>query len=320
MLDLKPLNRILFLDIETTSQKENFSDLSEHQQEIFLKRFKKDVEARLTIALSAKVVRHEVPVDEATAVAPTKTTAKKKKEVIIPVLSIEEIIENTKKEILAQLYNEKAPIFPEFGRILCISVGALWQNKDENFFNLKISTFSNEDEKVLLEEFINHEKLGPIFNALAGKYDKNQDTWALCAFNGKVFDFPYIAKRLIINGFQLPAMFDYAHLKPWEQLHIIDPKEAWSFSVFDAAVSLDCLADIFNIPSSKDDIDGSEVKDVFWKEKNLSRIVTYCEKDIKALAEVYLRMKSMKEEIRVFSPVIMAVTDQSVEKTEETPA
>lgn len=319
MLDLKPLNRILFIDIETTSQKENFSDLTEHQQEIFLKRFKKDVEARLIIKLSAtnaeKNSTTEVMVVPETT---TKKTAKKK--VVFATPSQEQIIDNAKKEICTDLYSEKAPIFPEFGRILCISVGALWQNKDENFYNLKINTFSNEDEKILLEEFINHEKLGPIFSKLAGKYDKSQDTWALCAFNGKVFDFPYIAKRLIINGFQLPAMFDYAHLKTWEQLHIIDPKEAWRFSVFDAAVSLDCLADIFNIPSSKDDIDGSEVKDVFWKEKNLPRIVTYCEKDVKVLAEIYLRMKSMKEEIHVFAPVITAVTNQSVEKIEETPA
>jgi len=303
MLDLKPLNRILFIDIETTSQKENFSDLTEHQQEIFLKRFKKDFQPafnlKYTEFLNQKSLNNSevLSSEETIEDGKKKKTTKKKK---VEELSIEDIIKGIKLEVATELYNIKAPIFPEFGRILCISVGVLWKNQDEKFYNIKINTFSNEDEKTLLTDFVKHEKLGPIFDKLPGKYDKNQDTWALCAFNGKIFDFPYIAKRLIINSLQLPAMFDYAHLKPWEQLHILDPKETWTFGVWDAAVSLDCLSDVFDVPTPKDGISGADVKDVFYKKKNLKEIAEYCEKDVVALARIYLKMKSMQDEIKVY--------------------
>lgn len=304
MLDSKPLHRILFLDIETTSQKENFSDLTEQQQKIFRKRFKKEFEPILELKhsefMGQKSLKDAIVETVSIDAGKKKKTAKAK----VEELSVEEIMQSLIIETGNELYNVKAPIFPEFGRILCISVGVLWKNDADNFFNIKVLTFSNEDEKTLLNEFINHEKLGPIMNKLAGKYDKSgDDFWALCAHNGRVFDFPFIAKRLIIHGFTLPAMFDYAHLKPWEQNHIIDTKEVWSFGVWDASVSLDSLSDIFGTESSKDDIDGSEVKDTFWVEKDLPRIATYCEKDVVALATNYLRMKSMKEEIKVFGQV-----------------
>jgi len=314
MLDLKPLNRILFLDIETTSQKANFCDLTEHQQGLFQKRFKKEFEAALNLRytefLSSKSsLKEEVAVAEPES-GKKKTVKKKKAEE----LTTEDVFKGFKLEVGTELYNTKAPIFPEFGRILCISIGVMWKDEGKDFYSIKIITFSNEDEKVLLNDLINHEKLGPILNKLAGKYEKNPaDFWALCAHNGRVFDFPFIAKRMIINGFQLPAMFDYAHLKPWEQNPIIDTKETWSFGVWDAAVSLDSLSDIFGTASSKDDIDGSQVKDIFWVEKDLPRIAKYCEKDVVALATNYLRIKSMTEEVKVFVPPVQLPPPESIE-------
>jgi hypothetical protein len=296
MLDQKPLNRILFLDIETTSQKENFSELTERQQEIFFKRFKKDFEPRINTKylefLNNKSLKKEVLATEEVTEGGKKKKSTKK--VSIQDLTPEEIMKGIKLEVGNELYNIKAPIFPEFGRILCISAGVIWKNEAEDFYNIKIITFSNEDEKILLSDFINHEKLGAILDK------KAKESWAFCAHNGKIFDFPFIAKRLIINGFKLPYALDYAHMKPWEQTHIIDTKETWSFGIWDASVSLDSLSDIFGTASSKDDIDGSQVKDIFWKEKDLPRIAIYCEKDVVALATNYLRMKSMSEEVRVF--------------------
>jgi len=295
MLDQKKLNRILFMDIETTSQKPNFCDLSDHQKEIFKKRFKKEfsseVEKKSIELLSKKKESDNVSED-------TMKTTKKKP---FKNISKEKILKSIEEAVGTELYNIKAPIFPEFGRIICISVGAMWKNDADDFYNIKINTFANEDEKVLLEEFKNHPKLGLILNNIAGKYDKNQDNfWAMCAHNGRIFDFPYITKRMIINGLKPPSMFDYAHLKPWEQTHIIDTKEAWSFGIWDAVVSLESLSEIFGVTSSKSDIDGSEVKDIFWVEKDLDRIAKYCEKDVIALATNYLRMKSMSEEVVVF--------------------
>ena len=303
MLDQKPLNRILFLDIETTSQKESFSELTEHQKEIFRKRFKKDFES--TLELRYKELLSQKPLKDAEVLAEAektegfkkkKTTKKKTDD-----LSLEQIYEGLILEVGTELYNIKAPICPELGMIICISVGVIWRNDGDNFYNIKIISFADEDEKKLLSDFVNHEKLGPIFNSVAGKYEKNLDNfYAICSHNGDVFDFPYIAKRLIINGFCLPKMFDYAHLKPWELSHLIDTKKIWSFNVWDASVSLDGLTDVFGVSSSKDDIDGSEVKNIFWKEKDLQRISNYCSKDVLALAQVYLKMKSMPEEVRLF--------------------
>ncbi|MFA5067463.1 MAG: ribonuclease H-like domain-containing protein, partial [Candidatus Izemoplasmatales bacterium] len=178
---------------------------------------------------------------------------------------------------------------------------AMWKNNSDDFFNIKIVSFYNEDESAILNDFVTHQKLGPILDSLAGRYDKSGDFWALCAHNGRVFDFPFIAKRLIVNGYRLPKMLDYAHLKPWEQNHIIDTKEVWSFGVWDSMVSLDTLSDLFGTKSSKDEMSGADVKDVFWKEKDLDKIAKYCEKDVCALAINYLRMKSMKEKVVVFS-------------------
>ncbi len=282
MLDLKPLNRILFLDIETTSQKKDFSELTENQKTIFLKKFKKEYNSNVDLKFQVFLAKKS-----GTSAATKKTIESQEKKI--------------KLEVATELYNNKAPIFPEFGRVLCISIGVLWKKNEDDFYNIKVTSFADEDEKVLLDNFINHPKLGVILNKLAGKYEKKlDDFWGMCAHNGRVFDFPFIAKRMIINGFQPPAMFDYAHLKPWEQNHIIDTKEAWGYGVWDAAVSLDCLSDIFNTPSSKDDIDGSQVKDIFWVEKDLDRIVKYCEKDVLALAINYLRMKSMQDEVRLY--------------------
>lgn len=322
MLDLKPLNRILFLDIETTSQKANFSELTTHQQELFIKRFKKDFESAVELKykeyLLQKASKKEEVIQPENETSTKKKTTKKK----VEESSDDKVLADIKLEVASELYNVKAPIFPEFGRILCISIGVMWKNKeDDDFYYIKIITFSNEDEKTLLIDFMNHPKLGPILNKVAGKFDKNQsDFWALCAHNGRVFDFPFIAKRMIVHGFKLPAMFDYAHLKPWEQNHIIDTKESWSFGIWDAAVSLDLLSDIFNVASSKDDIDGSQVKDIFWVENDLPRISIYCEKDVVALATNYLRMKSMTEEVVVFQPAPVnqeEPKEESAEKQDE---
>ena len=324
MLDLKPLNRILFLDIETTSQKESYAELTDHQKELFRKRFKKEFESAFDLKykefLSQKSISKQslsIENEEVTEAGKRKKTTKKKK---IEDLSLEEILEGIKLEVGMELYNTKAPIFPEFGKILCISVGDMWKNKeDDDFYLIKIHTFSNEDEGVLLNDFINHPKLGPILDKVAGKFDKVQDGfWALCAHNGRVFDFPFIAKRMIVHGLKLPAMFDYAHLKPWEQNHIIDTKETWSFGIWDAAVSLDLLSDMFNTASSKDDIDGSQVKDIFWIEKDLPRIAKYCEKDVVALATNYLRIKSMTEEVRVYQQAASSKTETSESSSEKT--
>jgi DNA polymerase elongation subunit (family B) len=119
-------------------------------------------------------------------------------------------------------------------------------------------------------------------------------TIIICAgHNGKEFDFPYIARRSLINGLKLPVLLDIAGKKPWEIKHL-DTMELWKFGDYKHYTSIALLTEIFNIPTPKDDIDGSDVGRVYWEEKNLSRIVEYCQKDVLAVAQLYLRYKGEK--------------------------
>ncbi|HOP13009.1 3'-5' exonuclease [Lentimicrobium sp.] len=177
-------------------------------------------------------------------------------------------------ETAENLY-ERAGIYAEFGRIICISVGFIRNGK------LRIKSFSGDDEAVLLNEF-------------AGLLNQsfNKPDMLLCAHNGKEFDFPYIARRMLINGIGLPALLDIAGKKPWEVQHL-DTMELWKFGDYKSYTSLALLTSVFNIPTPKDDIDGSQVATVYWKEKNLTRIVEYCQKDVVAVVQLLLRYKGM---------------------------
>ena len=161
----------------------------------------------------------------------------------------------------------------EFGKIICISVGMIEKNN-----TLKIKSFYGDDEKELLENF------GKIFNS----YRLSQVI--LCAHNGKEFDFPWIARRMLINGFEPPIPFQMFGKKPWEIPHL-DTMELWKFGDWKSFISLELMAYIFGVPTPKDDIDGSMVAEVYYKEKDLQRIVKYCEKDVLTLANVFRKMR-----------------------------
>ena len=179
-----------------------------------------------------------------------------------------------KEEISAEdFYKDRGGIMAEFGKIICISVGILEKNN-----KLKIKSFFGDDEKVLLQEF------GEIFNR-----PKLHDV-ILCAHNGKEFDFPWIARRFLINGMQPPQPFQLFGKKPWEIPHL-DTLELWKFGDYKSFVSLELLAHVFGIPTPKDDIDGSMVASIYYIEKDLFRIVQYCEKDVLTLANVFRAMR-----------------------------
>jgi 3'-5' exonuclease len=186
--------------------------------------------------------------------------------------------QNLKKqedETPADIYN-RAGIYAEFGRIICISVGFIHLTEGKIF--LRIKSFSGDDEPRLLSEFA---------DLLNKSYSSNESK--LCAHNGKEFDFPYLARRMVINRIALPSILNTAGKKPWEVNHL-DTMELWKFGDFKSYTPLNLLAHVLGIPSPKDDIDGSMVWSVYWEEKDLERIVKYCEKDVEALVNVYLRM------------------------------
>ncbi len=155
-------------------------------------------------------------------------------------------------------------------------------------YKLKIKSFSSVDEKDILTAFVKTKSIVE-FNPAAPN-----NNFSFCAHNGKTFDFPVIAKRLIYNGIDLPYIFDYSDMKPWDINYFIDTKEVWKFGVFDGNVSLDLLCAAFDVNSSKSIMNGADVKDCYYKEKNIPKIQEYCEADILSLASIYLKMKNIQ--------------------------
>lgn len=181
---------------------------------------------------------------------------------------------------------DRAGIYAEFGKIIVISVGFLNGNE------FRIKSFYGDDEKMLLEEFAE----------LLNRYYNYPDSM-LCAHNGKEFDFPYIARRMIINGIDLPLILQMAGKKPWEIRHL-DTMELWKFGDYKSYTSLDLLTAVFNIPTPKDDIDGSMVGKVYWEDKDLERIRQYCQKDVLAIAQLmrrYLNLPLITDEHVIFA-------------------
>lgn len=217
-----PLEKILFLDIETVPQYENWEELDEKEKQLWDK----------------------------------KTSWQRGES-----LSAEDF------------YPLRAGIISEFGKIACISVGMIEKND-----TLKLKSFYSENEVELLTNF------GSIFNSNRLK------NCILCAHNGKEFDFPWIARRFLINGMMPPTPFQMFGKKPWEVPHL-DTMELWKFGDYKNFISLELMAHIFGIPTPKDDIDGSMVAEVYYKEKNLQRIAQYCEKDVLTLANILRKLR-----------------------------
>ena len=185
----------------------------------------------------------------------------------------------------SDFYKLKAGVMAEFAKIICISVGYLFVEKGENHF--KIKSFYGDKEKQILTGF----------NSLLNtEFNKNQHQ--LCAHNGKEFDFPFIARRTLINGLKLPKLLDIAGKKPWEINHL-DTMELWRFGDYKNYTSIKLLAALFDIPTPKDDIDGSQVAGIYYQEKDLERIKIYCQKDTLTVAQLLLSYKGeeiIKEE------------------------
>jgi hypothetical protein len=185
------------------------------------------------------------------------------------------LIRNPEQDTPESIY-DRAGIYAEFGKIICISCGCIQgQGEDKK---LVIKSFFDDDEHKLLSQFA----------AMLQKWSGSPDKF-LCAHNGKEFDYPYLCRRMIINGIEIPEALKIAGRKPWEVRHL-DTLEMWKFGDYKSYTSLKLLAQALGIPSPKDDIDGSMVYSVYYKEKNLERIATYCQKDVVTLAQILLRM------------------------------
>lgn len=187
--------------------------------------------------------------------------------------------EITEQNTPFELYS-KAGIYAEFGKIICICAGFYFEN--ENGLNFKVKAFYGDDEKKLLEEFI---------EVLNNKY--SSESSILCGHNSKEFDFPYIARRCLVNQLQIPFLLDNAGKKPWE-VQLLDTMDLWKFGDYKSYTSLDLLAAVFGIDSPKQDIDGSQVWKIYWFDKDLERIKSYCMRDVVTVAQLLLKFKGMQ--------------------------
>lgn len=174
---------------------------------------------------------------------------------------------------------ERAGIYAEFGKIICISAGVITQRLGERVYRVK--SFYDDNEKKLLAQF----------NDMLNKFMSHPGK-RVCAHNGQEFDYPYIARRTLINGLPLPKALDIAGMKPWEvKDKLMDTLQLWKFGDYKNYTSLNLLCAVFNIPTPKDDIDGSQVAQVYYEDGEIDRVIRYCEKDTLAVANLLLRYK-----------------------------
>jgi len=224
MISKLSLEHILFLDIETVPETEQFSDLDDTKQQLW--------------ELKSQYQRRD--------------------------------------EFTAEEFYDRAGIWAEFGKIICISVGYFTLQGDVRTF--RVTSFYGDEDKILKD----------FKNLIISHF--SQTKHLLCAHNGKEFDFPYIARRMIINHIELPYKLNHFGKKPWEVPHL-DTLELWKFGDYKTYTSLKLLTNVLGIPSPKDDIDGSEVYGVYYKDNDIDRIISYCEKDTIAVAQIFLRLR-----------------------------
>ena len=190
------------------------------------------------------------------------------------------LIKNPETESSENLY-PRAAIYAEFGKIICISCGCIQGMGADR--KLVIKSYSGHEEKKFLADF------AVMLQAWGGQTDK-----FLCAHNGKEFDYPYLCRRMVVNGIEIPDALKIAGRKPWEVRHL-DTLELWKFGDYKSYTSLRLLAKVLDVPSPKDDIDGSMVNEVYYGQKNLDRIVEYCQKDVITLTQVLLRFHCQEQ-------------------------
>jgi DNA polymerase elongation subunit (family B) len=184
-----------------------------------------------------------------------------------------------KEGLTADGLYQRAGIYAEFGKIICICAGFFYE--EGNTLSFKVKAFYGDDEKQLLSGF----------NELLNK-SYNTPEHVLCGHNSREFDFPYIARRCLVNDLPIPPVLDNAGKKPWEVQHI-DTLDLWKFGDYKSFSSLDLLAAVFGIESPKGDMDGSMVWSAYWIDKNIERIKTYCMKDVVTVAQLLLKFKGM---------------------------
>jgi len=180
-----------------------------------------------------------------------------------------------------ELYKQRAGIMAEFGKVVCISTGFYYEDKEKGL-SLRIKSIYGHDEVKLLKDFLE----------LTDKFYKHKKRFVFAGHNIREFDIPFLCRRMVINGITLPGYLHLYGAKPWE-INMLDTLQWWKFGDYKNYTSLNLLAHVLGIPSSKDDIDGSMVQEVYYKENDLERIANYCQKDVVVVAQIIQRFKNL---------------------------
>ena len=183
-------------------------------------------------------------------------------------------------------YQNRAAIYAEFGKVICVSLGFFSRDKESGEDVFRTKSFFESDEKALLRSLA----------SLMNKSFPDHNDWQLCGHNVREFDVPYLCRRMMANGVPLPDLLDISGRKPWE-LNVIDTMQLWKFGDYKNFTSLKLMAATFGIPSPKDDIEGKDVGRVYWHEKDMPRIVNYCQRDVVTVARILLKMRNEKDEL-----------------------
>jgi len=183
-------------------------------------------------------------------------------------------------------FESRAGIYAEFGKVVCIGLGLFAKDEQGNSLKIRLKALTNHDEKALLSEFA---------RTVQAFIQVNKEI-IFCGHNIREFDIPFLCRRFLINGLPLPDSMDFGGMKPW-QVPMEDTLQLWRFGDYKHYTSLDLLATVLNVPSSKTNMDGSQVADVYWKEKNLEKIADYCLQDIYTTALVYLKLKGWRDDL-----------------------
>ncbi len=187
--------------------------------------------------------------------------------------------EELNEEEVEAAYRRRAAIYAEFGKIICISVGFAFKDPDDNRLKVRLKSYAGHDEATVLKSF--SELLQKSYNDTNSKF--------LCGHNIREFDIPYICRRMVVHELPMPAPLQLWGKKPWETKHLLDTMELWKFGDLKSFTSVKLLAALLGFPSPKDDIDGSMVGRVYWEEHDLERISLYCEKDVLATMQLFLK-------------------------------
>ncbi|MEO7766844.1 MAG: ribonuclease H-like domain-containing protein [Ferruginibacter sp.] len=179
-----------------------------------------------------------------------------------------------------EYYPHRAGVMAEFAKVVCISIG--YFKKERDHYQFRVKSLFGYNEKEVLQQFLT------TINQLEAVHNR----WCFTGHNIKEFDIPFLCRRLLINALAIPPYLDFQNMKPWET-NMVDTFQYWRFGDYKNYTSLKLLATALNVPSPKDDIDGSMVGDVYWKENDVQRIASYCQKDVVTVANIILRFKNM---------------------------